>query len=77
MDTEEKLEMEEDLEELEEKHFLELGVRYWLLSMSRLNSTFFRAPTPCRNILTNIYGTTHPPSRNIFMGRPTPSRDIF
>ena len=59
MDTEEKLEMEEDLEELDEKHFLELGVRYWLLSMSRLNSTFFRAPTPCRNVLTNIYGTTH------------------
>ena len=44
METEEKLEMEDDLEEFEEKHFF--GVRYWLLSRSRLNSTFFNAPTP-------------------------------
>ena len=31
--------------ELEEKHFF--GVRYWFASkLSRLNSTFFKAPTP-------------------------------
>ena len=47
--------MEEDREEfeLEEKHFF--GVRYWLLSRSRLNSTFFKAPTPCQ-VRSNLEG---------------------